>query len=334
MLNLPTAAISVIEILQQNGFEAFAVGGCVRDALMGKACHDIDITTDALPEQVACAFGNYPVIPTGIKHGTVTVMIKNEPVEITTYRTEGEYTDLRRPDKVSFVGDIRMDLARRDFTINAICYNPQMGVCDYQQGCEDVKNKVIRCVGQARKRFSEDPLRILRGLRFSSVLEFSIENATEKAMFEMAPLLKNVSGERLLCEMSKLLCGKGIKEVLLKYSDILSVIIPEIKAMKNFKQNNPHHIYDVLTHTAVALENTPPEEILRFAVLFHDIGKPFCYTQDEKGVGHFYRHPKLSEKISETVMNRLKADNNMKKVVCFLVLNHDVNIPPTEKSVK
>ena len=334
MVNLPAQAVKAIDILQQNGFEAFAVGGCVRDGLMGQNSHDIDITTSAKPLQVAQIFKAYKIIETGLAHGTLTVIIESLPLEITTYRSEGKYTDKRRPQTVNFISDLKTDTSRRDFTINALCYSPKTGLMDFWGGEDDIKNKSIRCVGKAALRFEEDPLRILRALRFAATLDFTIEKATRAAIFKKAYLLKYISSERLYQELCKLLCGKKAGAVLLEYVQVLSFIIPPLRPMIGFKQNNPHHIYDVLTHTAVALDNTPALPCLRFAVLLHDSGKPSCYTVDEKGVGHFYRHPKVSEKLAREVMDNLKADSETKNTVCLLVLNHDTPIPPTEKGVK
>ncbi|MBQ1996325.1 MAG: CCA tRNA nucleotidyltransferase, partial [Clostridia bacterium] len=244
-----------MDALQKSGYEIYLVGGFVRDSIMGKNADDADFATNATPDEMLSVFKDFRTLTTGLKHGTVTVIINHQPFEITTYRTEKGYSDCRHPDEVAFAEKIEDDLSRRDFTVNSIAYNPSVGYVDPFGGKKDIAKRIIRCVGDPETRFTEDALRILRGLRFSSVLSFSIDEETEKAMFKCKSLLNNISKERVFIELSKMLCGRNIKEVLLKYSEILSVVLPEIKDMKGFEQHNFHHIYDVLEHTAVVVEN-------------------------------------------------------------------------------
>ena len=331
---IPEHIIKAIYLLNSAGYEAYLVGGCVRDALLGLKPKDYDITTSALPEQTKSVFSGYHVIETGIKHGTVTVVIDHSPIEITTYRLDQEYLDHRHPDSVIFTSSLAEDLSRRDFTINAMAYHPTEGLIDYYGGKDDLRTCTIRCVGDPETRFNEDALRILRALRFSSRFDSPIESSTEAAMRKCAALLKDISSERIASEFNEILCGKGVRRILTEETDILGVPIPEILPMKGFDQNNPHHIYDVLTHTAVTVEAIPPEKDLRLAALFHDIGKPLCYSVDEDGVGHFYGHAKKSEIIAENVLNRLKYDNQTKDSVLLLVKYHDLHLEEDEKAIK
>ena len=331
---LPEAAIKAIEMLAAQGYEAYAVGGVVRNSLMGTDSSDIDITTSALPQQTKDVFKNYNVIETGIKHGTVTVIIDGAPVEITTYRTETEYSDSRRPDSVKFTASLKEDCARRDFTINAVCYSPAEGIADFYGGIDDMKAGIIRCVGESNSRFAEDALRILRAIRFAAVLGFEIEENTRKAIFANMHLLKNISAERIYTELCKLLCGRNVKKVLMEYVDVLGVFMPEILPLKNFDQKNYHHIYDVLEHTAVAVESCPAIPQLRLAALLHDFGKPASFTIDEKGVGHFYGHGDISFEISKDILARLKVSAEDHTFISRLVKYHDTLIEPTEKAVK
>lgn len=327
-------AETAINLLQKSGYEAFAVGGFVRDMIMGKGASDIDITTSALPEEIKKVFAEYKTIDTGIKHGTVTVLINNCPVEITTYRIEKGYSDGRHPDSVIFTNNLKEDLARRDFTINSIAYCKNEGFFDPFSGREDIENKLIRCVGDPVRRFEEDSLRILRALRFASVLSFKIEDKTKEAIFRCKELLLRVSQERIFTEISKMLCGSNIREVLTQYSEVLEIILPEIKNMKGFDQKNFHHIYDILTHTAVVVESIPPLPHLRFAALFHDCGKADCFTVDENGTGHFYSHPSISAKKADAALLRLKCDTKTREKVVKLVKVHDTPIDESERIIK
>ena len=324
----------VFNVLNRAGYECFIVGGCVRDFLLNKKPHDIDFTTNATPDQMKECFKNYNIIETGLKHGTLTVVINHQPYEITTYRTEGEYLDSRHPSKVEFVTDLKEDLVRRDFTINAIAYNPQIGFVDYFNGKQDLKNGIIRCVNEPIKRLTEDALRILRALRFAAVLNYEIEPLTEQACFDCSEKLKNISAERILSELEKTIIQPNAHKIMFKYIDIWGVVIPELLKMKGFEQRNPHHVYDVWKHTCVALKGAAENEIVRLTVLFHDIGKPDCFVLDENGYGHFYGHAEKSEEITRTILNRLKMDNVTKNEVLTLIKYHDLDLQPTEKYVK
>lgn len=333
MISIPSEVATALDMLTGSGFEAFIVGGCVRDSLLGKAPKDYDITTSALPSEVEEVFKNYRIIETGIKHGTVTVLIDGTPLEITTYRIDSDYTDNRHPNSVDFTKSLYEDTARRDFTMNAIAYNDKSGLVDYYGGENDILKGIIRCVGNADRRFKEDALRILRAIRFSSVLGFNIEDSTKQAIFRNKELLTKISQERIASELVKLLCGKNVRKVLVEYIDVLGVVIPELLPMKDFDQHNYHHIYDVLTHTAVSVENIEPQSVLRLAALFHDIGKPHCFTLVD-GTGHFYGHASISAEIADRILERLKFDNATRKTVGKLIRLHDVQIECRENVVK
>ena len=323
VINIPPQVKTAIEILEKNGHSAYVVGGAVRDAVMGKPANDWDITTSALPEETISAFKDFRVIETGLKHGTVTVMIEKTPIEITTYRIEYGYSDNRHPDRVDFTDRVEDDLSRRDFTVNAIAYSPQRGFADPFEGKKDIEKKIIRCVGEADRRFGEDALRILRALRFSSVLGFEIESETADSIRRNYTLLKNISVERIFVELSKLICGVDAGRILREYEEVFFFILPEIKSMKNCTQNHERHIFDVWGHTIKAVENVRPIPGLRFAILLHDSGKPQCKTTDENGTDHFYNHAKVSRKIAESVFTRLKTSTAFKNRVCDLVEYHD-----------
>lgn len=334
MFYVPVIADFVINRLEGYGYEAYLVGGAVRDMLMGMSPDDTDITTDATPEQVKNVFSDFNVIETGIKHGTVTVVKDGIPIEITTYRTEEGYTDGRHPDKVSFTSDITEDLARRDFTVNSIAYNPNIGFVDPFSGKTDIENKIIRCVGNPKERFNEDALRILRALRFSSVLGFEIDKQTSDAIHECKSLLSNVSAERIYTELSKALCGKNIENIFTEYADVFAVPIPEIGKMIGFDQKNFHHKYDLLRHTAAVVANAPAIKHLRFAALLHDIAKPICQSFDENSVAHYYKHPSIGAHIADEIMLRLKADNSTREKVVKLIKWHDTPIDESERIIK
>ena len=338
-----------LKTLNAAGYESYFVGGCVRDALMLAAAEgsgeteetivvgDVDVTTDALPQQVKEVFAGYRVIETGIKHGTVTVLVP-EGVEITTYRNDGTYSDSRHPDNVSFVGSLEEDLARRDFTVNAMACDLEGNIIDLYGGQQDLDAKIIRTVGEPDKRFKEDALRIMRGLRFAAVLGFEIEEETAAAMLRNRELLDNVSAERIFVELKKLLAGKYAGDVLRKYVDVLDGVLPELAAMKGFQQNNPYHKYDVLEHCIRAMEavRTTPEnrQYMKMAVLFHDMGKPDTYFMDDEGIGHFYGHPKKSEELARRVLGRLKADKATLERVAVLVKYHDLIFDKDERLLK
>lgn len=330
--NFKNASKTAVEMLKSSGFEAFLIGGSVRDFILHRPIGDIDITTNATPQQVEEVFKDFRVIETGIKHGTVTVLIENEPLEITTYRSEGAYSDNRHPDSVSFSAKLSDDVVRRDFTMNGIAYDFENGFIDLVGGVNDIENKVIRCIGDAKTRFCEDALRILRALRFSAVLGFQIEENTKNAIHGCKDLLNNISAERIREEFTKLLCGENAYNVLTEFSDVICVFIPEIKSCVGFSQVNRHHCFDVYTHSIRAMTACQPKAILRLALFFHDIGKPSVAHFDEKGEQHYYGHPKKSAEITEKVLTRLRFDNNTKNKVVTLVEFHDSPIM-TDKSL-
>lgn len=326
---MPKEVEEIIGHLNNAGYEAYVVGGCVRDSIMEKTPHDWDICTSATPEVVKSLFSH--TTDYGMKHGTITVFVNKEGYEITTFRAETDYSDHRHPDTVEFVTDLNSDLSRRDFTINALAYNNESQLIDMFNGLDDIRNQIIRCVGNADERFKEDALRILRALRFAATLGFDIEDKTSEAIHYNVHLLKYIAEERKRDELMKLLGGNYTTKILLEYSDVIAEVIPEIQLCVGFNQNNRYHCYDVYEHMVHAVENgiTPIE---KFALLIHDIGKPHCYTEDKKG-GHFYGHPAISEEIAKDVVNHLKFDNDSKKTILELVKYHDIEIPITKKSV-
>ncbi len=333
-IKIPNYAAKALKTLEEGGFEAWCVGGCVRDAVCGIVPHDWDICTNALPEEMMKLFGSYYVIPTGIKHGTVTVVIDKNPIEITTYRTDGEYTAHRAPEQVKFVRDIRSDLERRDFTINAMCLDLRGNFYDPFGGLEDISRKILRCVGDPRKRFDEDALRILRLVRFCAKTGFETDVETERAAMELKGLLDFISAERLYSELRSLLIQPFVRTALEKYREIIAQFIPEIRPCFDFSQHNPHHCYDVFGHIVRAVESCRPDPTLRTCMLLHDIAKPAVFTMDEQGIGHFKHHPHLSAEYADTILKRLKSDNETRKCICALIKEHDNRIPADKRSVK
>lgn len=334
-IRIPDYVLAASKKLEENGYECFIVGGCVRDALSGKEPHDYDMTTSATPDEMLKIFADMNTIPTGLKHGTVTVVSAGHNLEITTFRTDGDYLDNRHPSSVSFSRNIEDDLSRRDFTVNAMAYSERSGLVDLFGGREDLEKGIIRCVGDPDRRFSEDGLRIMRGLRFSSVLGFEIEGKTAASIEEKRELLLNISAERLFSELLKLVCGVDADKVLKKYYRVTGVIIPELLPCVGFDQRSPHHDLDVYGHTLLTMKNCPADDaILRLAALFHDIGKPGSFTTDENGVGHFPDHAKLGAVITDNVLKRLKSSNEIREKVVRLVAEHTRQIEPTEKSVR
>ena len=322
-MDMPKNVDIAINLLQSAGFEAYAVGGCVRDSLLGKTPNDWDITTSAKPEDMKSVFADFHCIDTGIKHGTVTVVIDGEPLEITTFRLDGEYEDNRHPKSVTFTSNLGADLGRRDFTVNAMAYSKMTGTVDLFGGQNDLKNKIIRCVGDPDRRFNEDTLRILRALRFASALDFEIEEKTAQSLLKNRALLGNISEERIAKELLKLVCGKGAKRILTDFAPVLFEILPELQPMYKNSHDNPHHCYDIYEHTLIAVESINPEPTLRFAMLLHDCGKPAVKKFDENGVAHFYGHQRISAEISAQILARLKVSNKFRDEILFLVSNHD-----------
>ncbi|MGN0532120.1 MAG: CCA tRNA nucleotidyltransferase [Eubacterium sp.] len=334
-MNLPTDAKKLIDLLIGSGYSAYAVGGCVRDYLMGRECGDIDITTSATPQQVESVLNSNGIryVETGIKHGTVTAIVSCEPYEITTFRTDGDYADNRHPDNVSFVTIIEDDLSRRDFTINAMAYNDNVGVVDIFGGREDLESHLIRCVGDADTRFKEDALRIMRALRFASVLGFDIESDTAAVILDNKELLQNIAAERVFVELKKLLVGQNVEAVLTDYRDVFGVIIPELKPTFDFQQYSKWHLYDIYTHTVKSVAYAPAVDYIRLALLLHDIGKPYTLKIDEKG-DHFKGHPAKSKELAHNVLKRLKVSNDIYKKVITLVEIHDKHIHLNPQSIK
>lgn len=316
-------AMRALELLRNAGYEAWIVGGCVRDCLIDREPKDYDLTTSALPEETKQVFQGYRLIETGIQHGTVTVLIDGEPMEITTYRVDGGYTDARHPDGVTFTRSLREDAARRDFTMNAMAYYPAEGVQDFFGGQEDLKHGLIRAVGDPETRFREDALRILRGIRFASELGFVLEEETDRAARACSPLLKKISAERVSVELSKLLRGREAGRILRTYPDVLGQVIPELLPMVGFDQRNEHHCYDLLTHTAEAVDHVPPVLELRLAMLLHDVGKPRCFSMGEDGQGHFYGHAGESTAMAREILRRLRFPRAVQEKAEKLIRYHD-----------
>jgi len=323
VIQMPRGAAFVIERLKQHGFQGYVVGGCVRDSLLGRTPKDWDICTDALPEEMQRIFADQHVIETGLKHGTLTVMYAHEPYEVTTFRVDGEYTDHRHPDEVRFVKDVVDDLSRRDFTVNAMAWNPDTGLVDAFSGQEDLARGLIRCVGEPEKRFGEDALRIMRALRFASTYGFAIEPETQKAIHGLKETLSGVAAERIRVELAKLLCGSGAGRILMDYRDVIFTILPQLAPMDGFDQRTPHHAYDVWEHTIHAVKNAPSNETLRLTMLLHDSGKPASFTVDEQGVGHARGHHKISTQIAAEALAYLRVDNATRDRVLLLVEHHD-----------
>ena len=321
-MNLPADVQNIISVLESNGHEAYAVGGCVRDCILGKVPHDWDITTSALPEQVKALFSR--TFDTGIEHGTVTVLMHGEGYEVTTYRVDGKYEDGRHPKEVTFTASLEEDLKRRDFTINAMAYNDTKGLVDLFGGKSDLDSGIIRAVGNPTERFTEDALRMLRALRFSAQLGFEIEKDTYDAIKTLAPTLERISAERIQVEMVKLVTSDHPERIRDVYeTGLTKVFFPEFDTMMECEQVNKHHQYSVGEHTIVSMGLVEPDKVLRLTMMLHDVAKPVCKTTDEKGQNHFKLHPIEGEKIAKTVLRRLKFDNDTTDKVCNLVRNHD-----------
>ena len=333
MEKIPDFAREVLRTLSQAGHEAWCVGGCVRDSLLGRTPEDWDVTTSAAPEETMALFGSR-AIPTGLRHGTVTVRTAGGPVEVTTFRRDGAYHDHRRPDSVTFTTSLEEDLARRDFTVNAMALGSDGTVVDCFGGRKDLAAGLLRCVGEPKRRFREDALRILRGLRFAADLDFSLEEHTAKALRRTRSLLGEIAPERIWAEMQKLLCGPGAAKVLRAYPEVVAVFWPEILPMVGFDQRNRHHCYDVWEHTLHALEAVPPDGILRCTMLLHDIGKPKSFTVDGQGNGHFYGHPAVSAAMAAEMLRRMKCCSRTRETVTLLVEWHDRNIPRTDRGIR
>lgn len=332
-INLPQKVSQIIHTLQKNGYEAYAVGGCVRDSILGREPDDWDITTSATPMETKALFSR--TFDTGIEHGTITVLIDKDAFEVTTYRVDGKYEDSRHPSEVTFTRCLQEDLLRRDFTINAMAYNDSEGLVDIFGGIEDLNNKTIRCVGNAEARFGEDALRILRAVRFAAQLGFEIEEETRKGIVKLAPTLANISAERIQVELIKMLVSPNPSLLRTAYElGITKVILPEFDEMMKTEQETPHHIYSVGEHTLKAIEMIRPDKVLRLTMLFHDIAKPMMKTIDANGVAHFKMHDVKGVEITKSILRRLKFDNDTLGKVTKLVQYHDYRIPAEPKRVR
>ena len=332
-IRIPPGAARILRVLEDHGYEAFVVGGCVRDSLLGRNPNDWDITTSALPLQVKALFRR--TIDTGLKHGTVTVLMDGEPFEVTTYRVDGEYLDGRHPSEVTFTASLQEDLQRRDFTINAMAYSEKKGLQDLFGGLPDFEKGLIRAVGDPAKRFGEDALRIMRAVRFAAQLGYEVEADTVQAMKELAPTLSKISAERIAAELEKLLVSPHPEKLKMAYEcGITAVILPEFDRCMETAQNNPHHKYSVGEHTIVSIGNARPDRILRYTMLMHDMGKPSCKTTDEQGIDHFYGHQEVSAQMANDILRRLKSDNETRRSVSRLVRYHDLTCGLTGKSVR
>ena len=332
-IDVPEGARLIIGRLEKAGFEAFVVGGCVRDSLLGYEPKDWDVCTSALPDDSLDVFKDFRVIATGLRHGTITIIVNDVTFEVTTYRIDGDYSDNRRPDSVEFTRSLKEDLARRDFTINSMAYNPSAGLVDHFGGADDLKACVVRCVGDPAKRIREDALRIMRALRFASSIRFSIEGTTAAVMSENRRLLGNIAAERIAAELNGLLLGDGFRKIAVENLDIVTEVIPELSQGIGFEQNNQYHCYDVLTHILFSVESAPKDVQLRLAMLLHDVAKPECYSEKD-GIGHFYGHALVGDDIAKRVLSRLKYDNDTIHTVCELIKYHDAIIPARRKVVK
>ena len=332
VIQLPEHVKEILHRLEGAGHEAWCVGGAVRDALLGLEPGDWDVASSAEPEEVLSLFSPH-ALPTGLKHGTVTVG-GGKGVEVTTFRRDGVYLDHRRPESVSFTRSLPEDPARRDFTVNAIAVNLRGECADPFHGREDLSARVLRAVGEPERRFQEDALRILRGLRFASRLGFAIEPNTAAALRRCAPLLRDIAPERILVELTGILCGPHVLHILLEYPDVLGVVLPEILPCTGFDQHSVYHCYDVWSHTAHAVAAVKPTPILRLTMLLHDLGKPETFTLDAEGRGHFYGHWRRSVTLAEGILDRLRADRRSRETILTLVERHDAPLPLSEKAVR
>lgn len=333
-INLPDNAKYIIEKLQNAGYECYAVGGCVRDSLRGVEPNDWDFTTSALPDEIERVFADHTTVTVGKQYGTIAVILDDAPHEITTYRVDGGYSDTRHPDEVRFSSSLCDDLARRDFSINAMAYNDRDGLVDLYGGRSDMGFGVIRCVGEPEQRFSEDALRILRALRFASMLGYSIEQRTAEAILKQRRLLADISAERVRDELLKLLCGEKVDFILRRYRTVIAVVIPELMGTFDFDQHNKHHNRDVYRHIVASVRNIEPDPLLRVTMLFHDIGKPLAQTVDKKGEYHYRNHPQIGAAMTREILRRLCLPNHFIDDVCTLIRYHDERFEPDSVQLK
>ena len=333
VMDIPEDPLYCIERLNQAGFKAYAVGGCVRDALLDIPCQDYDLCTEATPDQICMTFNTHELVRAGEKHGTIGVVLGGSVYEITTFRAEGGYADSRHPDWVKFVTDVKEDLSRRDFTVNAMAYHPNVGYIDPFDGQKDLANKILRAVGDPRLRFGEDPLRILRGIRFCAQLRLTPDRETLDAMLALAHTMDQLARERVFTELRKFLVYAQTDD-LIRFAPILAQVIPELSSILGFQQHSPHHAYDVYTHTAHTVQSVPQDTALRFAALLHDIGKPATFSKDEDGRGHFYDHAPKGAALADEVMQRLKAPTALRQQVVLLIREHMNPIEPDKKLLR
>lgn len=323
-------ALQVIERLEQAGHRAVLVGGCVRDWLLGISPHDYDAATSALPQEILSVCSKWHCVETGIAHGTITVLCDGLSVEVTTFRRESTYSDHRHPDAVAFTPHLEEDLKRRDFTVNAMAWGRD-GLVDCFGGQNDLKHRQIRCVGDPNLRFQEDALRILRGLRLAAQLDFHLHPETSKAIHCSLPLLSHVAWERISAEWIRLLCSPAAGRILLDFPDAATQVIPELTPCVGFDQHSPYHCFDVYTHSVRAMEQVPPVPSLRLAALLHDVGKPACFSLDESGIGHFYGHSKVSSRLAECALNRLRLEKGTAARALLLISRHHLSVEPTRQ---
>ena len=339
-INLPEDVQEIMSVIREYGATSYVVGGCVRDSILGREPHDWDICTPALACELLVEFEEkgYKVIPTGLQHGTITVHLNGNNYEITTFRRDGEYSDGRHPNSVEFTSDLIYDLERRDFTMNAIAYNPEEGLIDPFNGCQDVQNRIIRCVEDPNERFREDGLRILRALRFAAQLNFTIDSLTEEAMLNNKELINGLSMERINSEFTKMIDTENITSfTFYSYNGIIAEFILEITSMIDFKQNNPYHYLDVFSHSGKVLDVCrlySADLITKLAAFFHDVGKPHCYQDDENGIRHFKGHGKISAGMTDAIMRRLKFDNDTREKVVQLIYYHDATFEVGKKYIR
>ena len=333
-MKLPEHILACLDALENAGFAAYCVGGCVRDAVLGRTPQDYDICTAALPEQTEAVFSDRKLVLAGKKHGTVGVVFGKEVVEITTFRTEGAYLDNRHPEWVEFVSDVDADLARRDFTVNAMAYSPYRGFADPFGGREDLKKGILRAVGDPVQRFREDSLRILRGLRFAARFGLAIEETTFRSMISQRHLMDNLARERVFEELCKFLLSVTDPREVVACGPVLAAAIPELEPMLGFDQRSPHHAYDVFTHTAHVVTGVPKELPLRWAALLHDVGKVPSFTQDATGRGHFYGHAPLGAEMADAILLKLKAPTALRQQAVFLIEKHMTRLQPERKFLR
>ena len=332
-MNLPDYVLRCLNALEEAGFAAFVVGGCVRDACLGLVPQDFDMCTSALPEQTEAVFADRKLVLAGKKHGTVGVVTEEGVVEITTFRTEGAYRDNRHPDWVEFVPDVEKDLARRDFSVNAMAYSPKRGFADPFGGREDLKNHILRAVGDPERRFREDSLRILRGVRFAVRYGLAVEAETEAAMLTQAPLMDNLARERVFEELCKLLPLVNAQD-LIRFAPVLAAVIPELGPTIGFDQRSPHHAYDLFTHIAHVTAGVSSDLTLRWAALLHDVGKIPTFTTDETGRGHFYGHAPASAQMADEILRRLKAPTQLRQQAVLLIEKHMTRLEQEKKPLR